>query len=234
MQHADHRRSGPPSGRLGGGEPGPGRRCWWIRLSPLTATVLDDQGTPMDGAAVSVEQQRRPRSRQRSMPTASSPPHPGHRDDHRDERRRRAAAAEVSVSFGEGTLTNLTYCTIGGVRTGWTSSCPAHRCPGRCRWRCTCTAAAGSAGERSSGTRFTALKETLLARGYPGREPRLSPGARPQVSRPDSGREMRHPSSALAGVALWPGSGPDRSVGRERGWPAGGAAGDRGRRRRVR
>ncbi|MEO6058284.1 MAG: Ig-like domain-containing protein, partial [Gemmatimonadales bacterium] len=130
----------------------------------LAADALDDQGRPVPGATVawasddagvaSVDANGRvtARSPGAATITATSGGHSG--------------TAGITVSFGEGTLIGLTYCTIGGVADKMDVYVPA---ASKARPLPVAVQVHGGgwvSGSRSTGTQFTDMKQTLLDRGY--------------------------------------------------------------------
>jgi acetyl esterase/lipase len=130
----------------------------------LTATVLDDRGRPIGGAAVSwssddpqvasvdaggVVTARRPGG---AKITATSDGESG--------------SALVSVSLGEGTLTGVTYCTIGGVEDRMDVYIPSASKPRPLPVAVHVHGGGWVGGSRSTGTQFAQVKQALLDRGY--------------------------------------------------------------------
>jgi acetyl esterase/lipase len=130
----------------------------------LTARVLDDQGRPLDGAAVewnssddgvaSVDAG--------GIVTAHTPGAATITATSDD----RSGSAEVSVSYGEGTRTGITYCTIGDVQDKMDVYVPSASMPRPLPVAVHVHGGGWVSGGRSTGTRFLELKETLLERGY--------------------------------------------------------------------
>lgn len=134
------------------------------QTEPLTASVLDDGGTPIDGAAVSWETDD-PGVATVSAAGVVTAQSPGTATITATSGGQ-SGTAQVTVSFGEGTLTNVTYCTIGGVQDKMDVFIPSASMPRPLPVAVHVHGGGWVTGERSTGTRFTALKETLLSRGY--------------------------------------------------------------------
>jgi acetyl esterase/lipase len=130
----------------------------------LTATVLDEQGRPMDGATVAwsssddgvasvdaggIVAAHAPGT---ATITAASDGHSG--------------SAGVSVSYGEGAKTNITYCTIGDIQDKMDVYVPGASAPRPLPVAVHVHGGGWVSGSRSTGARFTELKGALLARGY--------------------------------------------------------------------
>jgi acetyl esterase/lipase len=130
----------------------------------LTAVVLDEQGGPMDGATVAwsssdadVASVDAGGSVTAHTPgtatiTATSDGHSG--------------TAGVTVSYGEGAKTNLTYCTIGDVQDKMDVYVPSASMPRPLPVAVHVHGGGWVSGSRSTGISFAELKEALLARGY--------------------------------------------------------------------
>jgi acetyl esterase/lipase len=134
------------------------------QTATLTARVLDEQGRPLDGATVAwnsgdtdvasvdaggIVTAHTPGT---ATITATSGG--------------RSGSAEVSVSYGEGTRTNITYCTIGEVQEKMDVYVPSASMPRPLPVAVHVHGGGWISGNRSTGTRFLELKETLLERGY--------------------------------------------------------------------
>jgi acetyl esterase/lipase len=130
----------------------------------LTATVLDEQGRPMDGATVAwsssddgvasvdaggIVTAHAPGT---ATITAASDGHSG--------------SADVSVSYGEGAKTGITYCTIGDVQNKMDVYVPSASATRPLPVAVHVHGGGWVSGSRSTGTRFNELKGPLLARGY--------------------------------------------------------------------
>ena len=74
--------------------------------------------------------------------------------------------ARITVSLGEGTLTGVTYCTIGGVADLMDVYIPAASKPRPLPVAVHVHGGGWVSGGRSQGTRFDDLKDKLLDRGY--------------------------------------------------------------------
>jgi acetyl esterase/lipase/protocatechuate 3,4-dioxygenase beta subunit len=130
----------------------------------LVATVLDDRGRPMDGATVAWSS---------SEPDVASVEAGGTVTAHAPGTATITATSDghggsagVSVSYGEGARTNITYCTIGEVQDKMDVYVPSASMPRPLPVAVHVHGGGWVSGSRSTGTRFTELKETLLARGY--------------------------------------------------------------------
>jgi acetyl esterase/lipase len=133
------------------------------QTATLTATVLDEQGTPMDGATVAwsssddgvasvaggIVTAHAPGT---ATITATSDGHGG--------------SADVSVSYGEGAKTDITYCTIGDIQDKMDVYVPSASAPRPLPVAVHVHGGGWVSGSRSTGTRFNELKGPLLARGY--------------------------------------------------------------------
>lgn len=134
------------------------------QTASLTATVLDDQGRPMedatvtwsssgsDVASVDADGVVTARAVGGATITATSGAASG--------------SAEVTVSFGEGTLTNVTYCTIDGIADKMDVYIPSASKPRPLPVAVHVHGGGWVSGNRSTGTRFAEMKQVLLDRGY--------------------------------------------------------------------
>jgi acetyl esterase/lipase len=73
---------------------------------------------------------------------------------------------EISVSYGEGTLAGLPYCTIGGVTDTMDVYVPAASKPRPLPVAVHVHGGGWTGGKRSTGSRFAEMKQVLLERGY--------------------------------------------------------------------
>ena len=169
-----------------------------------------------------MEQQRRGRGRCECQ-WCGHGPCGGVGDGHRVERGK-SGSAEVSVSLGEGTYTNITYCTIGGVADKMDRIHPG-------RERAPAATGGGARARGRLGQRHALHRRAVhrgqehAARPWGRRSQRGLPSRpHPQVSRPDPGPAVRGPSSARSsGAAMgWIRTASGR--GEEVRGPAGGAA----------
>jgi acetyl esterase/lipase len=134
------------------------------QTASLTAAALDDQGRPVDGATVtwnssdpdvaSVDAQGLVAAHAvgTATITATSNGHIG--------------SAQITVSFGEGTLTGRTYCTIDGEAGQMDVYVPSASKPRPLPVAVHVHGGGWVSGSRSTGARFLGVKEALLARGY--------------------------------------------------------------------
>jgi acetyl esterase/lipase len=123
------------------------------------------------------------------------------------------SCAQITVSYGEGTITDLTYCTINGVNDLMDVYVPSASKPRPLPVMVHVHGGGWVSGHRSTGSGFAELTQTLLDRRYlvVSLDYRLAPTY--QVPVADSGREMRHPSPPGKGFTVWPGPEPNRGVG---------------------
>lgn len=130
----------------------------------LTATVLDDRGAPMEGVEVawSTSDPDVASVDALGIVTARAPGTATITARSGD----RSGSAQISVSYGEGTLTGRTYCTIGGVEDKMDVYLPSASMPRPLPVAVHVHGGGWISGNRSTGTRFLEMKETLLARGY--------------------------------------------------------------------
>ncbi len=78
----------------------------------------------------------------------------------------KSGSANISVSLGEGTYTNLTYCTIAGVADKMDLFVPDASKPRPLPVVVHVHGGGWVSGTRSTGARFTAVKNMLLGRGF--------------------------------------------------------------------
>jgi acetyl esterase/lipase len=130
----------------------------------LTATVLDEQGRPFEGATVawSSNDNEVASVDAEGVVTAHMPGQARITATSGD----RTGSAEVSVSYGQGAKTDITYCTIGDVQDKMDVYVPGDAMPRPLPVAVHVHGGGWVSGSRSTGSRFTDLKETLLARGY--------------------------------------------------------------------
>jgi acetyl esterase/lipase len=133
------------------------------QTSALTATVLDEHGDPMedaevawsssdtDVATVSAGGVVTARGAGTASITATSGGESG--------------GARISVSFGEGTLLDRTYCNLGD-KNKMDVYLPGAALPRPLPVAMHVHGGGWISGQKSSGLRFTGLKDELLARGY--------------------------------------------------------------------
>jgi acetyl esterase/lipase len=130
----------------------------------LSATVLDDLGETMQGATVTwasgdaaiaaVDANGNVSARGPGSVTISA------------NSGGVTGRAQITVSFGEGTLTGLTYCTIDGTADKMDVYVPAASKPRPLPVVVHVHGGGWVSGTRSSGERFAQVKQTLLDRGY--------------------------------------------------------------------
>ena len=142
----------------------------------LAATVLDEQGEPMDDATVewATSNVEVASVSAGGVVTALTPGTVTITASSGGQ----SGSAEVSVSYGEGMKTNLTYCTIGGVADKMDVYLPAASMPRPLPVAVHVHGGGWVGGNRSTGARFMDLKQTLLDRGYlvVSLDYRLAPG----------------------------------------------------------
>ena len=130
----------------------------------LTAEVLDEQGMPLAGAVVAWNSSDDGIASVDAggIVTAHAPGVATIRATSGDQ----SGSAEISVSFGEGTRSNITYCTIGDVQNKMDVYVPSASLPRPLPVAVHVHGGGWVSGSRSSGTRFLQLKDALLERGY--------------------------------------------------------------------
>ncbi len=131
---------------------------------PLTASVLDDQGRPIDGAIVTWNSSASAVASVDAGGTVSART-PGTATITATSDGR-SGSAEITVSFGEGTLTGLTYCTIGGVADRMDVYVPGASKPRPLPVAVHVHGGGWVSGSRSTGTQFADVKQALVDRGY--------------------------------------------------------------------
>ncbi|MGH7579456.1 MAG: alpha/beta hydrolase fold domain-containing protein [Gemmatimonadales bacterium] len=175
------------------------------QTATLTATVLDAEGSPIPDAAVTwsssdpsvagvdgagVVTALAPGS---ASITAATDGHDG--------------TAEVSVSFGEGTLTGITSCTIGAVDNLMDVYLPAASHSRPLPVAVHVHGGGWVSGTRSTGVRFADLKDRLLQRGYlvASLDYRLAPTHKFPAQIQDVKCAIRHLRARAARYGLDPG-----------------------------
>jgi acetyl esterase/lipase/protocatechuate 3,4-dioxygenase beta subunit len=134
------------------------------QTAQLTATVLDDQNQPIEGAVVtwSSDDPQVAGVDAAGVVTARSPGSATITATSDGE----SGSALVSVSLGEGTLTGVTYCTIGGVEDKMDVYIPSAAMPRPLPVAVHVHGGGWVSGSRSTGNRFAEVKQALLDRGY--------------------------------------------------------------------
>ena len=176
------------------------------QTTALTATVLDQEDQPMDGVPVSWSS---------SDPAVASVAADGVVTAHdvgsatiTATAAGESGSAQISVSFGEGARTDLTYCTIDGVADKMDVYVPSASKPRPLPVAVHVHGGGWVSGSRSTGTRFAEMKQVLLDRGYlvVSLDYRLAPAYKYPAQIQDVKCAIRH----LRGRAARYGLDPDR------------------------
>ena len=119
----------------------------------------------------------------------------------------RSGTAQVTVSYGEGTLTDVTYCTMGDVPVKMDVYVPAASKPRPLPVAVHVHGGGWISGEKSKGSRFTQLKPLLLDRGYlvVSLDYRLAPTHKYPAQIQDVKCAIRHLRARAARYGLDPG-----------------------------
>ena len=119
----------------------------------------------------------------------------------------RSGTAQVTVSYGEGTLTDVTYCTMGDVALRMDVYLPDASRPRPLPVAVHVHGGGWVSGSKSSGSRFTEVKTLLLQRGYlvASLDYRLAPAFKYPAQVQDVKCAIRHLRARASRYGLDPG-----------------------------
>ncbi len=119
----------------------------------------------------------------------------------------RGGTAQVTVSYGEGTLTDVTYCTMGDVALRMDVYLPDASKPRPLPVAVHLHGGGWVSGGKSSGSRFTEVKRLLLQRGYlvASLDYRLAPAYKYPAQIQDAKCAIRHLRARASRYGLDPG-----------------------------